>query len=327
MSDKRYISPENSSTYPTSKKDGWVGDDIRGLYIHDSKKYPVLSSEEVVVLSGLVQEGIVAADQLDNMDISLAAEEIEVLQHAKKTGLEARNQIVIANTGLVFKWVARHEGRGVDYLDLVQAGNLGLIRAAEKFDPDKGFTFGTYATTWIRSFISEEVHVSGRTIRVPSYNSAQLQKMRRIKLDHQMATGEDMTTQQIAKVMNMTEDKILDLIAMEHKVISLNMDTSPDDDHELQDFLIDSDATVVEESALDNVTEQSIVKAVHDLLAQSDIDEKAKEIICKEYGIGYDKPTSRKKLGRWETVKRLADKAMEQLTSEACQRGLAKMLE
>ena len=324
MSEKRSVSTETSLTYPSRYEDSWVGDELRSLYVHDTKKNPLISAAEIAQLSQLVQDGIAATARLDGLETIIDTDELEALENTKMVGQDARNEIIVANTGLVFKWATHYEGLNVDYLDLVQAGNLGLIRAAEKFDPSKGFTFGTYATTWIKSFISEEVHKSKRTIRVEPSVSAQMQKLQTIITRHQAINGGDMTLLEMAQAMNKTEKQVTELLAWDRKTISMNTesDESEGNSTEYADSLVDRDAVAVEDIALDEVAKQSIVSAIHGLLSASTVDEDSKEIIRMEYGIGYDKPKSRREISRVqgareEKVKRLAEEAMEQLRIEA----------
>lgn len=331
MSKASSISTEVNTISSHNKEFDWSDGDLKTLYIHDTKKHPRISSEEVAVLSKLVQQGIEAAKQLASND-ARSDEELDRLKWVAEMGHQARNDIIVANTGLVFRYANHYENKGVDYLDLIQAGNEGLIRAVEKFDPDMGYEFSTYATTWIDSFIYTEIHKSSRTIQIAIEPSAQLKKMQRIMREHLQASGEEMSIEAIAKEMDKKPEEILDLMNIEHKMVSVNTMVGIDDDQELSEFLIDSEAYSVEDRALDRAAEQAIVKAVRRLLAMSSLDELSKEVISMEYGIGYEAPLSRRAIKKIlkrgeQKIKTVSEEAMEQLLSEASQLNMAGLLD
>lgn len=322
MSNEKRVIIDASPTYPRGHENDWVGDDVLGQYIHDTKKHPMLPSEEVARLSRLVQAGIGAFSELSTLDSDMNSDYRKELEAKVALGNEARNAIIVANTGLVFHYANHHTIKSVDYLDLIQAGNLGLIRAVEKFDPDKGHAFSTYAKWWIKAFISQEIHWTSRAIRIPEHVAAQMYKLRKLTEEHAATTGEEMSLEQMALAMDKDQADILDFLSLEKEMMSLDKPIDDEDDAVLENFLHDSDALPIDEIATDTTLEESIVRQVQSLLGVSTLDERSKQIIRMQFGIGYDKPMPmseihKKVVGRYETISMLSRAALEHLRSEA----------
>jgi len=332
MSEKRLAATEANLSTTRSQEFDWVDGELKTLYIRDTKANPRLPKEEIARLSGIVQEGHVAQEALDSGAETLSQSERTQLQESIASGYAARNKMVVTNTGLVFRWASHYEGQGVEYLDLLQAGNLGLIRAAEKFDASMGYAFSTYATTWIKSFISKETHSSGRTIRIEPQQSMKLRKLKRIVQDYHSINGDDMSITEMADAMKVDEATITEMLGWDHQTVSMSTAVGVDEDVELSDVLIDPAAERVEDVALDNAITHALVKSVRSLLAASTLDEQSKEIIRMEYGIGYEKPMSQRQIGKelgigWRKLSMLANGAIEQLRSEASLFAMSDLLE
>ena len=318
------VNVESRPTYPLKYENRWVSDDVHGLYIHDMKQHPLLPKEEVARLSQCVQEGIAAQGQLDTNASIIGTESLALIIHE---GTLARNAIVAANTGLVMKWANRHRGRGIEYEDLVQAGNLGLIRAAEKFDPTMGNAFSTYATRWIRATVEKEAHTHGRTIAVPLEESQSLSKLRRIRQEYEVTTGVEMSNEEMAKAMGLAIEKVVDLITMEKSVGSYDLLVGDDDDVELNEYLMDRDAEPIDEQVTDRVIEQTRRDALRKLLDNSGLAEDKLLIVRMHYGLETGEPLSNRKIASKlglgsSSIDTKLRAALVELKIEATQTGL-----
>lgn len=280
------VNLENQSTYPLKRKDAWVSDDIYGLYLHDIKKYPVLEKEEVSLLAKRVQHGISAQEILDNSASEDCSDiEAENLLWAVNDGMQARNSIVAANTGLVMMWAKRQRGRGIEFEDLVQAGNIGLIRAAEKFDPDTGFAFSTYASRWIQAFVEREVHEHGRMISIPREESQALSKHRRISQEHMVITGKHLSKEEMAKEMGRTVSKMDSILSMEKQVVSINISVDDNNDLYWYDYAPDRDIQPEYEQVIDAIQSEANSSAIHELLVNSSLDDDHIQVVRMYFGL------------------------------------------
>src|SRR5262249_50370554 len=157
-------------------------DDVVGIYLKEAGRVPLLKAEEEVSLAKRMEAGKFAKEQLDEDDSRLSRTERDALQEIIADADEAQEHLVRANSRLVISVAKKYVGRGVPFLDLIQEGNIGLIRAARKFEYQRGHKFSTYATWWIRQAISRAVADQGRTIRVPVHMGDQINKLRRVSL-------------------------------------------------------------------------------------------------------------------------------------------------
>lgn len=332
MSQEKRVAVDISPTYIQSHENGRLSNDALGQYIHDTKKYPVLPAEEIARLSRLVQDGIAASAELAKLEDNENQQRREELEEMIAAGNNARNEVINANTGLVFHHANQHTVKSVEYLDLIQAGNLGLIRAVEKFDPDQGHAFSTYAKWWIRSFISQEIHWTSRAIRIPEHVAAQMHKLRKITQEHAMMTGEEMTIDEMTNAMGKDKEEILDLLNLEKEMTSLDKSLDQENDVSLETIVYDKDALSIDEIVTDSVVEQSIINEVRSLLAISTLDDRSKQIIQMQFGIGHDAPMTpyeihKRVVGRPETITMLAKGALEHLRAEAELFGLDRLLD
>jgi RNA polymerase primary sigma factor len=316
------VNTEVRLTYPDGRENEWVGDDIVGLYWHDARKSGRIDIDELSQLSKLVQDGIKARELLMMPDEQLTSDESEWLQNIGEEGRVARNEIVVANTGLVNKYATAHKHRGVDFTDLLQAGNLGLIRAAEKFDPDLGYAFSTYAIRWIRSSIERYVHEKSRTIALPREDSQSLNKLQKIIREHAALSGEVLQGEALAIASGYSLKEVNRLLGIEKKVISFNMEVGPDEDVELNEFLIERDIVPEEEEILDEIDRQANIDAIQKLLANTRLDDIHMRIIRLKFGFDNGDAMSLTEIGELlgksrSTIASMAKKAIKQLSEEA----------
>ncbi len=291
---------DSHPTCPPSHEGKFLGDDIFGLYRHDTRKNPRLDDEKMIELVGLVQAGIAAQDQIDG-DEDISQDEKAELADIAATGLAARNDIVSANTGLVFDLAQRYKNKGLDEMDLIQEGNIGLIRAVELFDPNnaKGASFGHYAYTWIRSSISKAIHRQGRSIQVPYDSSVLIQKMHTIERDFKNEHGYDVGDDVLYEEMNngrkkkLTQKQIDELRTMAWDMDSLNREIEGSDGSllEMGDAVSDPVQAPVEDLVAKMETVPELVDNVAKMLANSCLTLLEKDVVRLYIAEGQDMDT------------------------------------
>ncbi|MCL3993062.1 sigma-70 family RNA polymerase sigma factor [Streptomyces lavenduligriseus] len=202
--------------------------DLLGQYLNQIAATPLLDAEDEVRLGGLIDAGQYAAGELERDDAHrLPAHRRQELEAAVRDGRHAKDHMIRANLRLVVSIAKRHAHRGVPLLDLIQEGNLGLMRAVEKFDHTKGFKFSTYATWWIRQAIERGLAQHARTVRLPMYVVEQLQKLAKVERQLQLRIGHEPTDDEVARESGLAEDRVAWLRRVGRQTISL--DTPVDD--------------------------------------------------------------------------------------------------
>lgn len=214
-------------------------DDVVGLYLKEAGRVPLLTAEEEVALAKRMEAGEFAAEQIQEYGDQLPADDRSELEALIEDGEAAQEYLVRANSRLVISVAKKYIGRGVHFLDLIQEGNIGLIRAARKFEYQRGHKFSTYATWWIRQAVSRAVADQGRTIRVPVHMGDQINRLRRISTQLTQELGRDPTNSELADAMETTPDKIENLIEISRRPISLETPIEEDADSEFGDFIED----------------------------------------------------------------------------------------
>lgn len=233
-------------------------DDVVGIYLKEAGKVPLLTAEEEVSLAKRIEAADFARDTLEEQNGQLSDDDIYDLQNIIFDGEVAQEHLIRANARLVISVAKRFVGRGVPFLDLIQEGNIGLIRAVRKFEYQRGHKFSTYATWWIRQAISRAVADQGRTIRVPVHMGDQLNKLRRVTLELQQELGRDALPQEVASRMDTTEDKVLNLIEISWRPISLDSPIDDDSDSELGDFIEDTSSPAPDEMTTANLLREQV---------------------------------------------------------------------
>jgi RNA polymerase primary sigma factor len=215
-------------------------DDVVGLYLKEAGRVPLLSAEEEVRLAKRMERGRQAEARLAEYGVRLSGDERTDLERLVEEGLAAQEHLIKANSRLVISVAKKYTGRGVPFLDLIQEGNIGLIRAARKFEYQRGHKFSTYATWWIRQAVSRAVADQGRTIRVPVHMGDQINRLRRVTLSLTQLLGREPTMDEIAEAMETTPDKISVLLEISRRPISLEAPTDEDEETEIGDFVQDT---------------------------------------------------------------------------------------
>jgi RNA polymerase primary sigma factor len=254
-------------------------DDVVGLYLKEAGRVPLLTAEGEVALAKRMEAGELAKEQLKEYGSSLPADDRLSLQEIVDDGDQAQEHLVRANSRLVISVAKKYIGRGVPFLDLIQEGNIGLIRAARKFEYQRGHKFSTYATWWIRQAVSRAVADQGRTIRVPVHMGDQINKLRRVTLTMTQQLGRDPTIDELAKELETTPDKISTLLEVARRPISLETPTDEDEESELGDFIEDQRSP-----APSTLTEQEMLRE-HMATALGKLPEREAHILQLRYGL------------------------------------------
>ena len=264
-----------------------VSDDSVRLYLREIGKIPLLSSEEEMDLARRIVEG----------------------------DKKAKDKMAEANMRLVVSIAKRYSGRGLDFLDLIQEGNTGLLRAVEKFDPDKGFKFSTYATWWIRQAITRAIADQARTIRIPVHMVETINKLLRTQRRMTRELNREPTIEELSKELDMEPEKIEYVIKIKQDISSLDAGVGrdgEDDDSVLQDFIVDEDTVSPEDSA----SNQLLKEQVQEIL--SSLSDREQKIVRMRFGLDNGKNHTLEEVGQEfavtrERIRQIEAKALAKL--------------
>jgi RNA polymerase primary sigma factor len=235
-------------------------DDSISLYLKEIGRIPLLTAEQEVSLAKRMEAGRNAKRHLGNSR-SLSLEERKNLSAVIKDGQAAHEHLIKANSRLVVSVAKKYVGRGVPFLDLIQEGNIGLIRAVKKFDYRRGYKFSTYATWWIRQAVTRAIADQGRTIRVPVHMYEQINRLARVSRQLVQELGRDPTVEEIAAELGVSPKKVERTIKVSQRPLSLEMPVGEEDDSFLGDFIEDSDAP----SPTDQASQQLLRDQIEDI--------------------------------------------------------------
>jgi len=244
-----FVWDEESQALRQARKDAelTVSVDSVRAYLKQIGKVALLNAEQEVELAKRIEAGLYAAERLrraeDGTD-QLSPQLRRDLRWIVRDGQRARNHLLEANLRLVVSMAKRYTGRGMPFLDLIQEGNVGLIRAVAKFDYAKGYKFSTYATWWIRQAITRAMADQARTIRIPVHMIEVINTLGRVKRELLVDLGRDPTPEELAKEMNITPEKVLELQSYAREPLSLDQTIGDEGDSQLGDFIEDSQAVV-----------------------------------------------------------------------------------
>ncbi len=238
-------------------------DDTVGLYLKEIGRIPLLTAEEEVALAKRIERGKNAMKRLQKNGLSSKKRfDLEsVLQDAKA----AREHLITANSRLVISVAKKYIGRGVPFLDLIQEGNIGLIRAARKFDYHRGHKFSTYATWWIRQAVTRAIADQGRTIRVPVHMGDQINKLIRVSHSLTQELGREPNPEELAGAMQVPVKKAEQMIQVARRPISLETPTDEDEDSVLGDFIMDEDSVAPIDAVTSNMLREQITEILNSL--------------------------------------------------------------
>ena len=238
-------------------------DDTIGLYIKEVGRVPLLTAEEEVTLAKRMESGKLAQKKLDAGDIEPG--ERTGLMETVLDGLAAREHIIRANSRLVISVAKKYIGRGVPFLDLIQEGNIGLIRTADKFNYRLGHKFSTYATWWIRQAVTRAIADQSRTIRVPVHMGDQINKLLRASHRLTQELGRDPTPAELANALEIPTEKAEEMIKVARQPLSLDMSIDDEGDSELGDFIEDDDVTAPDDAVTSSMLREELQHILQDL--------------------------------------------------------------
>ena len=294
-----------------------VSDDSVRLYLREIGKIPLLSSEEELELA---QKIVANRDELEAIREQLTDEDLAIGERhkleAKATNLSRpKDKMAEANMRLVVSIAKRYSGRGLDFLDLIQEGNTGLLRAVEKFDPDKGFKFSTYATWWIRQAITRAIADQARTIRIPVHMVETINKLLRTQRRMTQELNREPTMEELSAELELEPEKIEYIMKIKQDISSLDAGVGRDGDEEdsvLADFIEDEETVSPEDSA----TNQLLKEQVQDVL--SSLSDREQKIVRMRFGLDNGKSHTLEEVGQEfavtrERIRQIEAKALAKL--------------
>jgi len=294
-------------------------DPIR-TYIQEISRIPLLTKEEEVELAQKIEAGKEAAERLKK-EKKLPPEEKEKLEELVREGRRAREKMAAANLRLVVSIAKRYMHRGLSFLDLIQEGNIGLMRAIDKFDWRRGFKFSTYATWWIRQAITRAIADQARTIRVPTHTMEAIQELHRLKQEYMRDHGVPPTYEELAELLNTSVEKVKKLEMALMPTTSLERPLSEEDEETLGDFIPDESSPSPLKEAIKARLREDLIRALQEL------EPREREILELRYGLRDGHPRTLKEVATHfditrERVRQLELKALEKLKYPARQRSL-----
>ena len=271
-----------------------TGDPVR-MYLKEIGKVPLLSAAEEIDLAMKIEAGVAAAAELDKAEEEgreLERREKRRLGRVEQVGFDAKQQLIEANLRLVVSIAKRYVGRGMLFLDLIQEGNLGLIRAVEKFDYTKGFKFSTYATWWIRQAITRAIADQARTIRIPVHMVETINKLVRIQRQLLQELGREPTPEEIGKEMGLPAERVREIQKISQEPVSLETPIGEEEDSQLGDFIEDDAAVVPPDAASFSMLQEQLSKVLDGLA------ERERKVISLRFGLEDGHPRTLEEVGR-----------------------------
>ena len=271
-----------------------TGDPVR-MYLKEIGKVPLLSAAEEIDLAMKIEAGVAAAAERDKAEEEgreLERREKRRLGRVEQVGIDAKQQLIEANLRLVVSIAKRYVGRGMLFLDLIQEGNLGLIRAVEKFDYTKGFKFSTYATWWIRQAITRAIADQARTIRIPVHMVETINKLVRIQRQLLQEFGREPTPEEIGKEMGLPAERVREIQKISQEPVSLETPIGEEEDSQLGDFIEDDAAVVPPDAASFSMLQEQLGKVLDGLA------ERERKVIALRFGLEDGHPRTLEEVGR-----------------------------
>jgi len=299
--------------------------DAVGMYLEEVSSHDLLTAEDEVRLARTIEHGRKAQVGLDAEGTELTAGDRADLFRLIHQADEAKAEFIRSNLRLVISIAKRYTGRGLDLLDLIQEGNLGLIRAVEKFDWRKGFKFSTYATWWIRQAITRGLGNSGRTIRLPVHMIDVVRTVQETELTLQERFHRSPTIAEISEVSGLDEEKVIVALNAPGDTVSLDRPVGDEGDAELGDFVIDDAATDPFVAVADRARREELTKALLIL------EERERLVVLLRYGLDGDQPRTLSDVGvelgiTRERVRQIETRALGKLRHPSCSYDLESLL-
>ena len=300
-----------------------TNDPVR-MYLKEIGRVALLTAQEEVSLAKRIEAGLEAEEQLT--DSMAAGDTVGDLEWRSRDGKRAKKHLVEANLRLVVSIAKRYVGRGMAFLDLIQEGNLGLIRAVEKFDYTKGYKFSTYATWWIRQAITRAIADQARTIRIPVHMVETINKLARIQRQLLQDLGREPTAQEIAIQMELPSEKVREIQKISQEPVSLYTPIGEEEDSHLGDFIEDSEAVVPLERASFKLLQEQLESVLHTLSGRE------KEVIRLRFGLTDGQPRTLEEVGKQfgvtrERIRQIESKTLSKLRHPSRSQKLRDYLE
>ncbi len=238
-------------------------DDTIGLYLKEVSRVPLLTANEEVELAQRIERGRMAREELARGNVSPRRR--QELRRLIEDGWAAREHLITANSRLVISVAKKYMGRGVPFLDLIQEGNIGLIRATKKFDYRRGHKFSTYATWWIRQAVTRAIADQGRTIRVPVHMGDQINKLLRVQHQLTQRLGREPSVEELADALEVPPKKVENMIQVARRPLSLETPTDDEEDSVLGDFIEDDEAAPPDDTATYNLLREHLSEVLNGL--------------------------------------------------------------
>ncbi len=305
-----------------------TGDPVR-MYLKEIGKVNLLTAAEEIDLAMKIEAGVAATEELEKAEeegIELERRERRRLSRIEQVGLDAKQQLIEANLRLVVSIAKRYVGRGMLFLDLIQEGNLGLIRAVEKFDYTKGFKFSTYATWWIRQAITRAIADQARTIRIPVHMVETINKLVRIQRQLLQSLGREPTPEEIAEEMGLTPERVREIQKISQEPVSLETPIGEEEDSQLGDFIEDDAAVAPPDAASFTMLQEQLSKTLDGLA------ERERKVISLRFGLEDGHPRTLEEVGREfgvtrERIRQIESKTLAKLRHPSRSQKLKDYLE
>ena len=312
-----------------------VEDPVR-MYLKEIGKVPLLSADEEIELAQNMEDGAVATEKINVLKGRLDGaseeekaeikEEIKTLQRNVDKGADAKKRLAEANLRLVVSIAKRYVGRGMLFLDLIQEGNLGLIKAVEKFDYKKGYKFSTYATWWIRQAITRAIADQARTIRIPVHMVETINKLIRVSRQLLQELGREPSPEEIAKEMNMPVERVREILKISQEPVSLETPIGEEEDSHLGDFIKDDNVPVPADAAAFTLLKEQLEEVLGTLT------EREQKVLTLRFGLEDGRARTLEEVGKEfnvtrERIRQIEAKALRKLRHPSRSRKLKDYLE
>lgn len=312
-----------------------VEDPVR-MYLKEIGKVPLLSADEEIELAQNMEDGAVATEKINVLkgridgaseeEKAEIKEEIKTLQRDVDKGADAKKRLAEANLRLVVSIAKRYVGRGMLFLDLIQEGNLGLIKAVEKFDYKKGYKFSTYATWWIRQAITRAIADQARTIRIPVHMVETINKLIRVSRQLLQELGREPSPEEIAKEMNMPVERVREILKISQEPVSLQTPIGEEEDSHLGDFIKDDNVPVPADAAAFTLLKEQLEEVLGTLT------EREQKVLTLRFGLEDGRARTLEEVGKEfnvtrERIRQIEAKALRKLRHPSRSRKLKDYLE
>lgn len=334
--DDEELTIEESELSNLSVPEGVIVDDPVRMYLKEIGKVPLLSADEEIELAQNMEDGAVAIEKINVLKGRLDGaseeekaeikEEIKTLQRDVDKGADAKKRLAEANLRLVVSIAKRYVGRGMLFLDLIQEGNLGLIKAVEKFDYKKGYKFSTYATWWIRQAITRAIADQARTIRIPVHMVETINKLIRVSRQLLQELGREPSPEEIAKEMNMPVERVREILKISQEPVSLETPIGEEEDSHLGDFIKDDNVPVPADAAAFTLLKEQLEEVLGTLT------EREQKVLTLRFGLEDGRARTLEEVGKEfnvtrERIRQIEAKALRKLRHPSRSRKLKDYLE